>query len=479
MRTSLSLLLVVAACLPAALWADPFAHTWCRLSTPRFEIITDLNPGDVTRLAEQMEVFRVTAEAFIHASGKAADIPLKVVVFRDRDDFRTTMKAPRFSGFMQPSLRESMLIIGPQQANSLLHETALHEYSHYLLRNLIDVSFPVWYDEGLAAFLSTMRVTKRYVYIGNTPPYDVEKVIRSSSLSLRQTVESQHVYAWDQSKLNDFYAMAWGLVHFIQLSHKAGFVDRRSNLDTYLGAVTLPFESSFGLSYEQLGLELRRYTRKNSLPKVKLPRPDVSLPAAEPQCLDPQARDYELATTMISRNPEASLTTFETLHTAHPKDPRYLIGLSTAHAELKNFDEALSFADQALANAPRDASAQIEYATRLVHGCVMFRGAGCAEKWRRAVKLFRSGIRQDPQRFDAVLGLGLSYLHSGRPGDARNYLRIAYQKAPWAPHINFYLGESYRLIGDRRAVVHLTNARNWSTQKIWRSLADAALDELD
>jgi tetratricopeptide (TPR) repeat protein len=109
----------------------------------------------------------------------------------------------------------------------------------------------------------------------------------------------------------------------------------------------------------------------------------------------------------------------------------------------------------------------------------MFRGAGCAEKWRRAVKLFRSGIRQDPQRFDAVLGLGLSYLHSGRPGDARNYLRIAYQKAPWAPHINFYLGESYRLIGDRRAVVHLTNARNWSTQKIWRSLAEAALDELD
>ena len=111
MRTTLTFLLVTTVCLSTELRADPFAHTWCRLTTPRFEIITDLNPREIPRLAEQMEVFRLTAEAFIHGDGKAADLPLKVFVFRDRDDFSTTMKAPRFSGFMQPSLRESMLVI--------------------------------------------------------------------------------------------------------------------------------------------------------------------------------------------------------------------------------------------------------------------------------------------------------------------------------------------------------------------------------
>lgn len=479
MRTTLILLLILATCLPKAAHADAFAHTWCRLPTAHFEIVSDLNRRDLIKLAEQMEVFRVTAGAFIHGDGVAADLPLKVVVFRDRDDFRTTMKAPGFSGFMQPSLRESMLVIGPHQGNRLLHETALHEYSHYLLRNLIDVSFPVWYDEGLAMFLSSMSMTKRHVYIGSAPASNRDNAIRASSVSLEQTVENQNVYDWETTLLNDFYLMAWGLVHFIELGHSAGFADRRPQLDAYLQAVTPPFEAAFDASYEELDTELRQYTRKRKLPTVKLPRPQVSLPIADLHCLDDPDRDYELALAMMERNPEGALATFEALHARDPADLRYLIGLSAAHYDLRQYPESFEFAQQALAIAPDDAAAQIEFASRLVHGCILKRAAGCAQKWRRAVKLFRSAVRQDPQRFDAVLGLGLSYLHSGRPGDALNYLRIAYQKAPWAPHINFYLGESYRLIGDRRAAAHLTNARNWSTQEIWQRLADAALAELE
>ncbi len=426
-----------------------------------------------------MEVFRVTARAFIHADGKAAELPLKVIVFRNHDDFRTSMKTPQFSGFMQPSLRQAMLVIGPQLNNRLLHETALHEYTHYLLRNLIDVSFPAWYDEGLASFLSTMSMTKRHVYIGRVPQYHLRNAFQSGSVSLKDTVESHSVYDWEPSELNDFYLMAWALVHFIELSHKVGFDDRRPHLDEYLRAVIRPFEATFDTSYEQLDQELRRYTRKRKLPKIRLPRPKLALPSPDVQCLDDQNRDYELARAMMHRNPEAALATMAALHVRNPTDVRYLIGLSTAHYGLRQYTESMNFAEQALAMAPQDASAQIEFATRLVHGCMLVRAPGCAQKWNRAVKLFRSGIRQDPQRFDAVLGLGLSYLHSGRPGDALNYLRIAYQKAPWAPRINFYLGECYRLIGDRRAVVHLTNARNWSTQQIWQRLADAALAELD
>ena len=479
MRTSLNLLLILTTLLAVVAHADPFAHTWCRLATSRFEIITDLKPRNMVRLAEQMEVFRLTAQGFVHGHGKAADLPLKVIVFRDRDDFRTTMKAPNFSGFMQPSLRQGMLIIGPQENNRLLHETALHEYSHYLLRNQIDVSFPIWYDEGLASFLSTMRMTKDHVYIGGVPLIDLRRAIRSSLISLQNTVESRHVYEWEEGELSDFYLMAWGLVHFIELSHQAGFEDRRPQLDAYLRAGIPPFETTFGASFARLQSEMLRYTKARKLPRVKLPRPEASLPRNDLQCLTSRERDYELATAMIDRNPHQALAILEELNAQHPADVRYLIGLSTANAELRRFPESLSHAERALTIAPGDTAAQIEYASRLVRECILVRAPGCSEKWRRAVKLFRAGIRQDPGRFDAALGLGLSYLHSGRPGDALNYLKVAYQKAPWAPHINFFLGECYRLIGDRRALVHLTNARNWSTQEIWQRLADAALAELD
>ena len=272
--------------------------------------------------------------------------------------------------------------------------------------------------------------------------------------------------------------MAWALVHFIELSHQVGLEDRRGQLNAYLRATIPPFEATFRASYAELERELRRYAKRGTLPTVRLPRADATMPAGDVRCLADQDREYELASGMMERNPEAALAILEALHAGDSQDARYLIGLSAANYELRRFPESLGYAEQAFAVAPRDPAAQIEYATKLVHGCVMVRAPGCRAKWNQAVKLFRSGIRQDPQRFDAALGLGLSYLHSGRPGDALNYLKIAYQKAPWAPHINFYLGESYRLIGDRRAAAHLTNARNWSTQEVWQRLADAALAEL-
>jgi tetratricopeptide (TPR) repeat protein len=479
MRATLYFLVLLTTWLPGAAGADPFDHPWYRLATPRFEIITDLKPRKAARLAEQMEVFRISAQAFIHGHGKAADLPLKVIIFRDRNDFRSTMKAPRFSGFMQPSLRENKLIIGPQPGNRLLHEIALHEYSHYLLRNRIDVHFPIWYDEGLATFLSTMKMTKRHVFIGQAPPYDLPGAIKSNTVGLQKAVESQQAYDWAERPLNDFYVMAWALVHYTLLSHQAGGDDQRPSLNTYLGAVTPPFEATFNTSYPQLERELLGYISARNLPSVRLARPAVSLSSDNVQVLTHSERDYQLATAMMIRNPSQALTTLTTLNADGPTDVRYLIGMSQANYELHKYPESSRRAEQALRMAPGNASAQIEFASRLLHSCMLIRAPGCKEKWRRAVKLFRSGIRQDPQRFDAALGLGLSYLHSGRPGDALNYLKIAYQKAPWAPSINFYLGECYRLVGDRRAVIHLNNARNWSTRKIWQSLSDAALTELD
>jgi predicted Zn-dependent protease len=102
----------------------------------------------------------------------------------------------------------------------------------------------------------------------------------------------------------------------------------------------------------------------------------------------------------------------------------------------------------------------------------------CRARWQESVPLLRASLRRDPERQDAIFTLGLAYLYSGRPGDALNYLRIAHQRQPWAAHVNFYLGETYRLVGDVRAREHLIRARQWSSTEIWRRLAEAGLDLL-
>ena len=45
--------------------------------------------------------------------------------------------------------------------------------------------------------------------------------------------------------------------------------------------------------------------------------------------------------------------------------------------------------------------------------------------------------------------------------------------------MNYYLGESYRIIGDTRAWLYLQNTRNWAQNPVWRKLAELALLELD
>ena len=77
---------------------------------------------------------------------------------------------------------------------------------------------------------------------------------------------------------------------------------------------------------------------------------------------------------------------------------------------------------------------------------------------------------------DAAYGLGVVYLHTGRAGDAVNYLRVAWRRAPWAARVNYHLGEAYRLVGDvARARVHLTKALHWAPDAAARDRAALAL----
>ena len=104
---------------------------------------------------------------------------------------------------------------------------------------------------------------------------------------------------------------------------------------------------------------------------------------------------------------------------------------------------------------------------------------GCNKKWREAATLLESALENGQPRFDAQLGLGVAYLHRNRPQDALAHLRRAYERAPWAPHINLYLGECYRLLGDSRAKGLLINARNWASAEVTKRLATSALAQLN
>jgi predicted Zn-dependent protease len=196
------------------------------------------------------------------------------------------------------------------------------------------------------------------------------------------------------------------------------------------------------------------------------------------QCLDEREATLVLSTAMMPGNAQAAVGHLTALSERFPGDAAAWVHLSLAGEHARDRDGALTAARRAH-ELDDGVDGAIRLAGALTMGCILTLSDACWERWREAVPLLRGALSRDPGRHDAVFLLGLAYLYSGQPGEALNYLRIAHRRQPWAAHVNYYLGESYRLIGDTRAREHLQRARSWSNTELWRVLADAALTLLE
>ena len=270
LRTTVLLAALLAVLCPMA-YADPFDHPWCRYSTSRFDVLSDLPQKKVMQLTQKMETFRQGVQPFIHGERRFDELRVKVVIFRDQDDFGGAMQTPHFTGFMRPSLRQSLLIIGPGLNNRWLTENALHEYTHYLLRNRVDVRIPPWYDEGLASLLSTASIGRRHIVLGKAPERLIRNALRDDELSLQQVLDTEVLFDLPFSQLNDLYLTSWALMHYISLG-----THQTKELEAYLRAQDTSLGDALQLPIAELERQLQAYAKHGRLPRIRLPKPVTS-----------------------------------------------------------------------------------------------------------------------------------------------------------------------------------------------------------
>jgi tetratricopeptide (TPR) repeat protein len=465
--------------LPAA--ADAFEREWCELDTGQFRIITDRSRQDAEDMAWRMRLFRPIAESYLPGTPNVRELPLRVVVFGNTRDYRRAIAGADVAGYMLPSLNENLMVVGPDPRARGEHEALLHEYVHYLLRTRTDIHLPAWFDEGLAGMLSTAEIAADRVVIGGLPAADLKTAIDDGRLRPGQVIESDHLWRWQGSRLRAFYAWSWVLAHRLLLGQEAGLPDLRPALAAYLGEEHTSLLAALDLSSAALERSLTRYLARRtpqSVHAVEALADDVETPRF--RCLDDNEKAIEIGLAILPHNPDAAVRRLRKRLDVDPQVADLWVALSLAEEALGDREAAVASARAALERRPDDVSASVRLASALAMGCIFTVSIECRGHWQEAVPLLRQALRQDPARQDAIFMLGLAYLYSGRPGDALNYLRIAYRRQPWAGHINFYLGEAFRLTGDRRrAVEHLERTQAWSPVPLWRRLAEAALAELD
>lgn len=474
-RASVVLVLLSQTLFAAAGASDPlpkvFKAEWCAYRTAGFQLFTDLPHRQALRTINGLARFR---QMFVRLFPKASDgasLPLTMLVFRRERDFAALTGTSRYAGVTLPSMHEYRLLAASKQLGAST-DNAWHEYTHYLLRNRTGQYYPLWYEEGLASYLGAADLKRNRVTLGRLPYRQMLGVPTDPLISFNTMIEATSVLDLNGAELLSFYSKAWLLAHFLRHGHQSGFPDQRAALAGYLNGPTRNFVTAFGYPPDDLDTLLADYLRKRPLPQETLRLPETRRLAPERACLAPAERDYQLAYSILPLNPRLSTRVLE----QPDPDAKHLTAL--AQATWSDRESAAALVDRALALEPEHPDANVHFAHLLVRGCEFSSHTECIGNWARAVAIYRGVLNRHPSRLDAAYGLGVAFLHTGRAAEAMSYLRLAYRKMPSDVRINFYLGEGYRIAGDRRAAAHLQNARNWARNSLWRERADFSLQRL-
>ena len=211
----------------ALLWLPCTASTadWMSAETDEFSVIGDANPQEIRRVLESIQVFRYVAGKFYPLLLKPAPYKAQIFVLRRPTFAKYLRQGDNVAGFVHVGDFAMDIVVEANSDQDWLGSRAIvqHELTHFYLRLNYKRYLPVWYDEGLAEFLSTIDFKGKRARIGVIPQ------IRDYTLKNSEWLPLERLFAVGRSSSEyhshrlaaAFYAQSWLLVHYGLMSGDA------------------------------------------------------------------------------------------------------------------------------------------------------------------------------------------------------------------------------------------------------------------
>jgi hypothetical protein len=138
---------------------------------------------------------------------------IRAYLFRDERWFRDLRPVPTARGFFQSGPERDFIAVlsGPDDLRALSHEFVHASLEHTTTRR------PLWLEEGVAEFYSTVTPEKDRWFIGRPIDDHVRVLRRADWLSARQlfgVAKDSSVYD-EANRAGLFYAQSWAVVHLL------------------------------------------------------------------------------------------------------------------------------------------------------------------------------------------------------------------------------------------------------------------------
>lgn len=292
--------LAVALIVMALGSAPALAGSWLQFEEQEFEVLGNAPPRKMLEVVRSMQVYRYARQAVLPRLQGAASQRLRVFVL-DGDTFaRHARTRDGVVGFVQPRDFGADIVIDASADDWLGTEsTVQHELTHYYLHQSSQIALPVWYDEGLAEYLSTIDLWRGKLRIGIPASQRWADLQSLAWMPLREVFavrRSSPAYRDHRGAL-PFYAESWLVTHYMIA---VGGEDAR-RLEKMLAGVDLgqpvdfAINDSFGDGFPEFESRVRQYGRARSVRYVYLPAPALPEVREHISSLDEVRGQTELA----------------------------------------------------------------------------------------------------------------------------------------------------------------------------------------
>jgi Tfp pilus assembly protein PilF len=247
--------------------------TWTSVRTRNFFLVSNASEKDVKQVGLKLEQFREVFTLLFKGMNFSATVPTTVVVFKSDSSYRPFKPNANTAGYFQPGPDVNYITLTTEvRGEQNPFNVIFHEYTHLLVKNTMG-NAPPWFNEGLAEYYSTFKISDdRKIVLGN-PITSHVLLLRDKMLPLRTLFQVDHKspYYNERDKQSIFYAQSWALLHYLILGNKGQRADQIGSFINFLETgvpMELAFQKAFQTTFEKLEKELREYVRNDRYPII-------------------------------------------------------------------------------------------------------------------------------------------------------------------------------------------------------------------
>ena len=266
-----AVLILFALVLPASA-----KDTWLSVRSKNFLLVGNASEKEIRQVATRLEQFRDVFLRLFPRATTGATLPTTVVVFKSHSSYRPFKPLyqgkpqDNVAGYFQPGEDVNYITLTPEpHGEESPFGTIFHEYTHLLINhNMKDP--PVWFNEGIAEYYSTLEVTdgNKKITLGK-PISNHVLLLRQQFIHLEDLLRVTHdspAYN-EKDKTSIFYAESWALVHFMLQGDKGQRVPQLARFGALLGAgqpLEESFQQAFQMDFATMEKDLRKYVQNDS-----------------------------------------------------------------------------------------------------------------------------------------------------------------------------------------------------------------------